>query len=197
MEWQSIRIASPKRARARADQFAQTLVVRTMKRGDPRHRVGDGNPSLVDRLRVADDARDGAQARRDAQRAGVGEFGQRTLEHLRIEFERLAVDVEKRAREMRAQQRRAERDAGQEQFVDERVLGAAQRQRVEPRGGEKALGIARARMGRVRRSAARSSTRGSTTSNGGCNAASPAHPRSPIAPRSPPPSIEFTFPAAS
>ena len=131
------------------DQAAQTLVVGPMQCGDSRQGVGDGDSSLVDRLRIADDARNRAQARRDAQRAGIGEFGQRPVEHLRIELERLAVGVEKGAREMRAQQWRAERDAGQEQFVDESVLGAAQRQRVQPRGVEKALGIARARMGRI------------------------------------------------
>ncbi len=87
---------------------------------------------LVDRLRVADHSRNRAEADGDPQRAGVGVIGQRTVENLRVEFVGLAIDVEIGARKQSPQQRRAEPDAGQEQFVDEGVLGAPEGQRVEP-----------------------------------------------------------------
>ena len=103
----------------------------------------------IDRLGVADDARNRPEPGRHAQRAGVGVVGKRPVEHARVEFERLAIEVEKRARKARPEQRRAERHARQKQLVDERVLGAAQGQRVEPRGGEERARVARAGMRRI------------------------------------------------
>ncbi len=120
-----------------------------MKGGDSRQSFRDLNPPRVDRLSIADDPWDRPEPGGDPQGAGIGEVGQRPVEHLRIELVGLAVDVEKGAGKVRAQHRRPERDAGQEQVIDESVLGPAQGQWIEPRGGEKGRGVVRARMGRI------------------------------------------------
>ena len=124
-------------------------VIRPVQRLDPVEAVSDRDRFLVDRLGVADHSGNRAEPDRDPQRAGVGELGQAAVENLRIEFIGLPVHVEKGAGKERAQQRRAERDAGQEQFIDKGVLRAAQRQRIETGGGEKALRIGRTGMGRT------------------------------------------------
>ncbi len=124
-------------------------MVRPIKPLDPRQPLFDLERLLVDRLRVADHARDGAEAHGHAQRAAIGVIGHRTVEDFRIEFIGLAIDVEIGAREQGPQERRAEPHAGQEQFVDECVLGPAQGQRVESRSLEKTGGIARTRVRRA------------------------------------------------
>ena len=121
------------------DQGLQLRMIGPVQRLDPTKAVRDRDRLFVDRLGVADHAGNRAEPDRDPQRAGVGELGQAAVENLRVEFVGLAVHIEIGARKERAQQRRAKRDAGQEQFVDEGVLRAAQRQRIEPGGGEKAL----------------------------------------------------------
>ena len=131
------------------DQRFEPGVIRAVQRRDPRQPFVDRQQLFVDRLRIADHARNRAQPDGDAQRPGVGEIGQRTLEDLRIEFVGLAIDVEIGARKHGPHQRRAQSDARQEQFVDEGVLRTAQGQRVESGRFEKPVRIAQPRMGRA------------------------------------------------
>ena len=112
-----------------------------VQRLDPRQALGDGDRLPVDGLRLADDAGYRTEPCGDPQRTGVGEIGQTALEHARVELVGLAIDVEIGAREARPQEGRSERHAAQEQFVDEGVLRAAQRQRVEARKLEEAARI--------------------------------------------------------
>jgi hypothetical protein len=66
--------------------------------------------------------------------------GQPAVEHARVEFVRLAVDVDIAAREVRPHDRVAARHHAGDQVVDEGILGAAQRRQIEPRGQEEARG---------------------------------------------------------
>ena len=93
---------------------AQSLMVRLVELIDARHRLADRQQPLVDLLRFADDPRDRAEAAGDAQRTGVGVGRQPALEHQRIEFERLAIKVEKGAGKVRAHERRAQAHARRE-----------------------------------------------------------------------------------
>ena len=99
---------------------------------DSPNRVVDRNSLAIDFLGVADHPGDGAESAGDPHGTGVGEGGQATLEHARIEFIRLAIDVDIAAREVRAHQRIAAVDDTGKQFIDERILRAPQRQDIEP-----------------------------------------------------------------
>src|SRR5206468_8164090 len=61
----------------------------------------------------------------------------------------LTVNVDITAREMRPHQRIAARDDAIDELIDERILGAAQRRDVEPRGGQEGARIDAAAMGRI------------------------------------------------
>ena len=76
-------------------------------------------------------------------------MGQPVAEQNRIELVGLAVDVEISAREMGVEQGGAEPGDEGEQLLDIGVLGAPERQRIEPGSGEKGLGIDAAAMGRI------------------------------------------------
>ena len=114
-----------------------------------RKRVVDRDALVVDFLGVADHPRHGAKPAGDPHRAGIGEGGQPALEHARIELVGLAVDVDIAAREMRPHQRIAALDHAGDQFVDEAVLGAAQRREIEPRHRQEVARIDRAAVRRI------------------------------------------------
>ena len=80
---------------------------------------------------------DGAEPADHAHRLGIGVMGQPVAEQNRIELVGLAVDVEIGAREMGMEQRGAERGHEAEQLLDIGVLGAPERQRIEPGSGQK------------------------------------------------------------
>ena len=107
----------------------------------------DGNALIVDFLGVADHARHRAEPARDPHRAGIGERRQPAVEHARVEFVGLAVDVDIAAREVRPHDRMAARHHAGDQFADERILGAAQRRQIEPRGQQERRADRRARYG--------------------------------------------------
>ena len=131
------------------DETAQGLVVGLVQSRDAGHRFVNRDRPFVNFLSVPDDARDGAEPAGDAQRTAIDEIRQASLEHQRIEFERLTVEVDEGAGKIRAHQRRADADAGREQFVDESIFRTAQRQRVETRSAEKSPGIEPAGMRRI------------------------------------------------
>lgn len=131
------------------DEAAQHPVIGLVEPLDARDRLLDGDAAGIDLLPVGDDARHRAEPARHPHRARVGEGRKPPVEHARIELEGLAVHVEEGPREVRAHQRRAEADDAGEEPLDMRVLGAAQRQRVEPRPVEEGLRIDRPGMARV------------------------------------------------
>ena len=131
------------------DQPPQRPVIRLVERLDPPQRVVDGKPLAIDFLPVADHARDGAEAAGHPHRAGIGEARQAAGEHPRIELIGLAVHVDIGAGEIDPDRRKALFAQVSDQFVHERILGAAQRGEVDPGGVEKFGRIDRAGMGRV------------------------------------------------
>ena len=114
------------------EQPAQRAMIGLVEILDAAERVIDRDALVVDFLRVADHARDGAEPAGDPHRTGVGKRRQPALEHARIELVGLAVDVDEAAREMRPHQRIAARHHAEREIVDEAVLGAAQGRQVEP-----------------------------------------------------------------
>src|SRR5262249_27953845 len=118
------------------EQAAQGAVIGLVEPLDSPDRVVDGNALAVDFLGISYDSRNGAQSSRHAHGAGVGEGRQPAVEHARIEFVGLAVDVHVTARKVRPHQRVAPPHNAEAEFVDEAVLGAAQRRHLEPRGGQ-------------------------------------------------------------
>ena len=149
IEWQSISTRDAEGGDRIAQQALQRRVIGQVDALDPHAGVVEGQPLAIDRLVLGDDAGQRAEAGGDARAGGVEAIRQRLDEHLRVEFPGLAVDVEIGAREMRAQQRRAQMRGAGEQLVDIGVLGLADRQMVEPRHVEEALGIVAAGMGGV------------------------------------------------
>ena len=131
------------------EQPAQRAVIGLVEILDAAERVIDRDALVVDFLRVADHARDGAEPAGDPHRTGVGERRQPALEHARIELVGLAVDVDEAAREMRPHQRIAARHHAEREIVDEAVLGAAQRRQVEPRALQERARIDAAGVRRV------------------------------------------------
>jgi hypothetical protein len=91
------------------EQAPQGAVIGLVQGVDAVQRFGDRDALIVDFLGVADHARDGAESAGDPHRAGIGERRQPAVEHARIEFVGLAVDVDIAAREMRAHDRVAAR----------------------------------------------------------------------------------------
>ncbi len=87
---------------------------------------GEFNPPAVDVLAFRNDPRDGAKAPGHPRGAGVGIARKLAREHARVEFIGLAVEVDIAPRHERPQHRGAMGDAGQEELVDETVLGAPQ-----------------------------------------------------------------------
>jgi hypothetical protein len=118
------------------EQPAQRPVVRLVKSFDAPDRVVDRDALTVDFLGVADDAGHRPQSSRHAHRTGIGERGEPAFEHARVEFVRLAVDVDIAAGKVRAHQRVSAPHDAQAELVDEAVLGAAQRRDLESRGGQ-------------------------------------------------------------
>ena len=124
-------------------------MIRLVKAVDTAECFADRDALIVDLLGVADHAGDGAEAAGDAHRAGIGEGRQPAVEHARVEFVRLAVDIDIAAREVRPHQRMAARHDAGDQFVDKGVLGAAQGRQIKPRRQEEFARIDAAAMGRV------------------------------------------------
>ncbi len=109
----------------------------------------DRDALLVDFLRIADHARDGAEPARHPHRAGIREGRQPAVEHARVQFVRLAIDVDKAAREMRVHQRVAAADHATDQVIDVGIFRTAQRTQVEPRALQETARIDRSGMRRV------------------------------------------------
>jgi hypothetical protein len=107
------------------DQPPQGAVVRLVERLDPAQRLVDIEPLAVNLLPVADHARDGAETAGDPHRAGIGKARQPAGEHARIEFVGLAVHVDIGAGEIDPHGRKAAIAQIGDQFVHERILGAA------------------------------------------------------------------------
>ena len=103
-------------------QPLQRVVIGLVDRLDAADRLGERQPARIDVEPLADQLRHGAKPAGDARRADVGEGRHRLGEHARVEFPRLAVDVEIGAREIGGEQRRAERHGAAEQLVDDSNL---------------------------------------------------------------------------
>jgi hypothetical protein len=116
---------------------------------DAHPRVLEAQALPVDRLVLGHDAGEGSETGSNARARRVVALVERLDEHLGVELPGLAVDVEIGAREMRAKKGRAEMRRAREQFVDVGILGLADREMVEPRHPEEALGIVSAGMGGV------------------------------------------------
>ena len=123
--------------------------MRDMEAVDTAERFANRDALIVDLLGVADHASDGAEAAGDTHRAGIGEGRQPAVEHARVEFVRLAVDIDIAAREVRPHQRMATPDHAGDQLVDEGVLGTAQGRQIKPRRQQEFARIDAAAMGRV------------------------------------------------
>ena len=128
------------------DQPPQRAVIGLVERLDPRQRVVDGKALAIDLLSVADHARDGAEPAGHPHRSRIGETRQAACEHARIEFVGLPVHVDIGAREIDPDGRKAELAQAADQLVHERILGAAQRGKIDPRGVEEFGRIDRAGM---------------------------------------------------
>ena len=111
------------------EQPAQRAVIGLVQALDAAQRVVDRNALVVDFLGVADHPRDGAEPAGDPHRAGIGEGRQAAFEHARIELVGLAVDVDESSAENARASADSRADHAGDQFVDEAVLGAAQRRR--------------------------------------------------------------------
>ena len=131
------------------EQAAERAVVGFVKPLDAADCIVHRNAVAVDLLRIADHPRNRAESARHPHRAGVGEGRQAAFEHARIELIGLAVHVHVAAREMRAQQRIAASHRVETEFVDKRILGAAQRRQIQPRRGEEAARIHVAAVRRI------------------------------------------------
>ncbi|MCY1244001.1 hypothetical protein D9M72_570490 [compost metagenome] len=116
-------------------------MVGLVDRLDPRQRVFHRETSAVDLHVLGDQPRYRAEAAGDAHRADIGVRRQRAVEHARVKLIGLTVDVEEGAREMRQQHRRSEKSRVLKQLIDIVVFRPANRNSVEPRLIEKALGI--------------------------------------------------------
>ena len=138
----------PKRARARCSEPSQSRVERLVQRLDALESLGDGQASPVDVLAIGHDSRNGAEARRDAHRAGVGETGNRPVDQARVELIGFAIDVEIGARITGMDERNPAFGRGLEEEIDESVFRAAQLERREARGAQEGFGIKSAGMGR-------------------------------------------------
>ena len=148
IEWQSMSTASPKPLPPR-QQRAQRGVIGRVEAVDALERRNHGQRRAVDLVGFRDDAGDGAEPAHHAHRLGIGVMGEAVAEQRRIELVGLAVDVEISAREMGIEQGGAHVGHEAEQLLHIGVLGAPQRQGIEPRGREKGAWIDPAAMGRV------------------------------------------------
>src|SRR5262245_34807962 len=99
------------------EQAAQGPVIGLVEPLDSPDRVVYGNALAVDFLGITHDPCNGAQSPRHAHGAGVGEGWQPAVEHARIEFVGLAVDVDVAAREVRSHQRVAPSHDAEAEFV--------------------------------------------------------------------------------
>src|SRR5947208_10818287 len=131
------------------DQPPQRAVIGFVERLDPRQPVVDRKALAVDLLAVADHARNGAETAGYPHRSRVGEARQPPREHARIEFVRLAVDVDIGARKVDPDHRKTAIAQATDQLVHERILGAAQRGQIDPRRVEEIVRIDRAGVRRV------------------------------------------------
>ena len=93
-------------------------------------------------------SRNGAEARRDTHRAGIGEAGNGPVDQAGVELIRFAIDVEVGARVTGVDQRNAAFGGRREQEIDESVFGTAQLERIQARGTQEAFGVEFAGMRR-------------------------------------------------
>src|SRR5437763_2819976 len=130
------------------DKPAQCLMVRVVQGIHALFGLGEAQLTGIDLLTARDNAGDRAEPHAHPRRTRIHKTRQHIGEHRWVEFPRLAVDVEIGPGEARREQRGAELGPGAEQHVDKTVFGAAQRQRIEPRGGQEVARIFRSAMRR-------------------------------------------------
>ena len=99
------RAEPPSRA---GDQRLQGGVIGLVESLDAPQSLGRLEFARINLVRVGDDPAGSSESRRDAERSRVGEIWKRVLEHARIEFVGLAVQIEIGARKSGAQHRRAD-----------------------------------------------------------------------------------------
>ena len=82
-------------------------MIRLVKAVDATHRFSHGDALVINFLGVADHPRHRAQPARNAHGARIGERWQPAIEHPRVQFIRLAIDVDVAARKVRPHHRMA------------------------------------------------------------------------------------------
>ena len=103
----------------------------------------------IDLLSIANHARDGSEAAGHPHRSRIGKTRKPSREHARIELVGLTIDVDIRAGKIDSNRRKAELAHSADQLVHERVLGAAKRGDIDPRGLQEFGRIDRSGMRRV------------------------------------------------
>ncbi len=131
------------------DQPPQRAVIGLVERLYPCKGVVDRKALAIDFLAVTDHARDGAEPTSHPHRSRIGEARQAPRKHARIEFVGLAVNIDIGAGKVdRHGGKSAIAQAG-DQLVHERILGAAQRRKIDPRRAQEFVRIGRSGMRRV------------------------------------------------
>ena len=138
----------PEHLKRFADQLRQGGMIRAIKPGQAQLGFARRELGAVDFRTVAHDARNDAEAGRNARAWRIDGDGKTAVEHRAVDFGRGAIDVEKRSGKARRDHRRAQRHRTAEQFVDEGIFGAAQRDPAKPAHGHEAFGIVATRMRR-------------------------------------------------
>ena len=116
-----------------AEQRSKRLVIGGIEPVNALERRADGKRLAVDLVGLRDDTGNGAEPSDHTHRLRIGVMGQPIAEQNRIELVRLAVDVEIGPREMGIEQGGAEPGHEGEQLLHIGILGAAERERLEPR----------------------------------------------------------------
>ena len=112
-------------------------MIRLVKPLDTVERIDRRDTAAIDVQIFGNDAGHRAKPARDAHGPGIGMRRQRPIEHARIEFIWLAVDVDIGSREMRHQKRRTNRRRTGVKLIDEMIFRAPDRMGVKFRLGEK------------------------------------------------------------
>ena len=130
-------------------ELPQHAVIGFVKPLDPAQRLVHRETPGIDFLPIRNDPRDRAEPAGHAHGAGIGEWRDPTVEHPRIEFIRLAVEVQKGAGKLGRHHRRAKLGRRREQRIHIGILGTPQRQRVETGLRQEGRRVDGARMGDI------------------------------------------------
>ena len=115
-------------------EIAQHPVIRLIQALNPSERFVHRETSTINLLSIGHNPGNSAEASRDTHRACIGEGRHPPIEHARIKFVRLAINVEIGPWESRRHERSAKRHRAREEPVDKGVLRAPQGQSIEARG---------------------------------------------------------------